>query len=106
LTSFCQRSSNAALEIRFIDLGGSVLHMDQNKSREMPPGLALRVAASILIFFGGLIIAIIFVAFFAPSFNTFQKIAVILVVILAIIAIMGAMWTSWGMRYGMRREKS
>jgi hypothetical protein len=88
------------------DLEGSVLYMDQDESREMPPGLASRVAASILIFFGGLIIAIIYVAFFAPSFNTFQRIAVILVVILAIIAIMGAMWTSWGMRCGMKREKS
>jgi hypothetical protein len=80
--------------------------MDQDESCETPPGLALRVVVSILIFFGGLIISIIYVAFFAPSFSTFQKIAVILVVILAIIAIMGAMWTSWGMRYGMRREKS
>jgi hypothetical protein len=43
------------------------------ESRETPPGLALRVAVSILVFFGGLIIAIIYAAFFAPSFSTFKK---------------------------------
>ncbi len=79
--------------------------MDQNEIQKTPSGLALRVTASIIILFGGLIIAIIYTAFFASSFSTFQKIAVILVVILAIIAILGAMWTSWGMRYGMKRKK-
>ncbi|HSD57253.1 MAG TPA: hypothetical protein VLB04_03645 [Methanotrichaceae archaeon] len=78
--------------------------MNQNESQETPPGLALRVAVSIVVLFGGLIAAIIFVAFFAPSFSTFQKIAVILVVILAMIAILGSMWTSWGMKQGMKRK--
>ncbi len=80
--------------------------MNQNESQETPPGLALRVALSIIVLFGGLIAAIIFVAFFASSFSTFQKIAVILVVILAIMAILGSMWTSWGMRQGMKRNMS
>jgi len=78
--------------------------MNQNESQETPPGLALRVAISIVVLFGGLIAAIIYTAFFASSFSTFQKIAVILVVVLAIIAILGSMWTHWGMRYGMRRK--
>jgi protein-S-isoprenylcysteine O-methyltransferase Ste14 len=78
--------------------------MNQNENQETPPGLALRVAVSIVVLFGGLIAAIIFAAFFAPSFSTFQKIAVILVVVLAIIAILGAMWTSWGMSQGAKRE--
>jgi len=64
-------------------------------------GLASRVAISILVLFGGLIAAIIYVAFFAPSFSTFQIIAVIVVVVLAIIAILGMMWVQWGIKQGM-----
>jgi len=80
--------------------------MNQNENQEMPPGLALRIAVSIVVLFGGLIAAIIFVAFFAPSFSTFQKIAVILVVVLAMMAILGSMWVFWGMGQGMKRETS
>jgi len=75
--------------------------MNQNESKEPPPGLALRVALSIVVLFGGMIFAIIYVAFFAVSLSTFQKIAVIVVVILAMIAILGLMWASWGIKRGM-----
>jgi protein-S-isoprenylcysteine O-methyltransferase Ste14 len=70
--------------------------MDQIESREAQQGLASRVAISILVLFGGLIVAIIYVAFFAPSFSTFQSIAVIVVVLLAIVAILGMMWATLG----------
>ena len=72
----------------------------------MPPDFTLRVAVSIVLLFGGLILSIIYVAFYAVSFSAFQKIAVVLVVILAIVAILGLMWTSWGMRQGMKGNKS
>ncbi|MCZ7400452.1 MAG: hypothetical protein O8C62_12415 [Candidatus Methanoperedens sp.] len=78
--------------------------MNQNESRETPPGLALRVALSIVVLFGGLIFAIIYVAFFTASLSTFQKIAVILVVILAMIAILSLMWASWGLKHGMKEK--
>jgi len=78
--------------------------MSQNDSQETPPGLAPRVAASIVVLFGGLIFAIVYVAFFAASFSLFQKIAVVLVVFLAVIAILGLMWASWGMKYGMKEK--
>ncbi len=74
--------------------------MNQNENQETPPGLAPRVAVSIIVFFGLLIFAIIYVAFLAPMFSTFQKIAVIVVAILVAIAILGAMWASWGIKYG------
>jgi protein-S-isoprenylcysteine O-methyltransferase Ste14 len=70
--------------------------MDQNESCEAQQGIASRVAISILVLFGGLIVAIIYVAFFAPSFTTFQSIAVIVVVLLAIVAILGMMWATLG----------
>lgn len=80
--------------------------MDQNEIREMPPGLALMVAVSIIVLFGGLIVSIIYVAFYALNFSTFQKIAVILVVIPAMMAVLGSMWTYWGMRQGSMGNKS
>ncbi|MCZ7384805.1 MAG: hypothetical protein O8C63_08675 [Candidatus Methanoperedens sp.] len=78
--------------------------MNQNESREAPPGLALRVALTIVILFGGLIFAIIYVAFFTASLSTFQKIAVILVVVLAMIGILSLMWASWGIKHGMKEK--
>ncbi len=74
--------------------------MNQIESQETPPGLAPRVVVSIIVFFGLLIFAIIYVAFFASTFSLFQKIAVILVAILVATAILGAMWASWGIKYG------
>ncbi|VVB54700.1 Uncharacterised protein [uncultured archaeon] len=74
--------------------------MNQIESQENPPGLALRVAVSIIVLFGLLIFAIIYVAFFASTISLFQKIAVILVAILVATAILGAMWASWGIKYG------
>lgn len=78
--------------------------MSQNENREVPPGLAPRVAVSIVVLFGGLILAIIYVAFFATSFSLFQKVAVVLVVLLVMIAILGFMWAPWGIRQGMEEE--
>ncbi len=80
-----------------MDVGGEFINQTENQ--ETPPGLAPRVVVSIIVFFGLLIFAIIYVAFFASSFSIFQKIAVILVAILVAIAILGAMWASWGINF-------
>ncbi len=74
--------------------------MNPNENQETPPGLALRVVVSIIVFFGLLIFAIIYVAFFPLSFSLIQKIAIILVAILVATAILGVMWASWGIKYG------
>ena len=80
--------------------------MNENEDQEMPPGMGPRVAVSIIVFFGLLIFAIIYVAFFASSFSLFQQIAVILVALLVAIAILGVMWSSWGIKYGKKcKEK-
>ena len=73
---------------------------NQEEKREMPPGLALRVAVSIIVFFGWLIFTIIHFAFFAQSFSLYQNIAVILVALLIGIAILAVMWASWGIKFG------
>jgi hypothetical protein len=74
--------------------------MIENENQEVPPGLAPRVAISIIVLFGLLILAIIYVAFFAISYSLFQKIAVVLVALLIATAILGVMWASWGIKYG------
>ena len=75
-----------------------------NQEEEVPPGLALRVVVSIIVFFGLLIFAIIYVAFFASSFSLFQQIAVILVAILVATAILGVMWVLWGINLEKKLE--
>lgn len=62
---------------------------------EIPPGFVPRIVASIIVFFGLLILAIIYVSFFALSFSLFQKIAIILVAILAAVTILGIMWVKF-----------
>jgi len=74
--------------------------MNENDYLEIPSGLTSRVVVSIIVFFGLLIFAIIYVAFFASSFNLFQQIAIILIALLVAIAILAVMWTSWGIKYG------
>lgn len=74
--------------------------MNLNENQETPQGLAMRVAVSIIVFFGLLIFAIIYVAFFQSSFSLFQKIAVLLVAILVALTILGVMWAYWGIKYG------
>ncbi|VVB93444.1 Uncharacterised protein [uncultured archaeon] len=76
------------------------MDMNQEENQENPPGLAPRVVVSIIVFFGLLIFAIIYVAFFASSFSLFQQIAIILVALLVATAILGVMWSSWGIKYG------
>ena len=76
--------------------------MNQYENEEAPPGLALRVAVSIIVFFGLLIFSIIYAAFYSMSFSLFQKIAVIVVAILVAIAILGVVWSSWGINSGKK----
>ncbi len=78
------------------------MDINPNENQEAPPGLASRVAASIIVFFGLMIFAIIYAAFFASSFDLFQRIAIIIIAILVAIAILGAMWASWGINYGRK----
>jgi hypothetical protein len=74
--------------------------VNQEDIEGTPPGLALRVVVSIIIFFGLLIFAILYVAFFTTSFSLFQQIAVIVVALLIATAILGAMWSIWGINLG------
>jgi hypothetical protein len=65
-----------------------------------PEGMGWRVALSIVSFFGSMIAVILWLFFFAGSFNVYQNIAVVVVIFLVFLAVMGATWASWGMKQG------
>lgn len=61
-------------------------------------GMGWRVGVSIVTFFGSIIVVILWLFFYAGSFNVYQNIAVVVVILLAFMAVMGATWASLGMR--------
>lgn len=61
-------------------------------------GMEWRVSVSIATFFGLIVAVILWLFFYAGSFNIYQNIAVVTVIVLVFIAIMGATWAPWGMR--------
>jgi hypothetical protein len=63
-----------------------------------PEGMGWRVGVSIVTVFGSLIAGILWLFFYAGSFNAYQNIAVIVVIFLAFVAIMGGTWAPWGIR--------
>lgn len=72
---------------------------------EMPPGLAPRVAVSIVVFFSWLIFLILFLAFYAEGFGVYKNLAIILASILVGIGILAPMWVHWGIKTGRAWEK-
>ncbi|MBI4258827.1 MAG: hypothetical protein HY619_07715 [Thaumarchaeota archaeon] len=65
-----------------------------------PEGMGWRIALSIVSFFGSIIAVILWLFFYAGSFNVYQNIAIIVVIFLVFLAVMGATWASWGMKHG------
>ena len=57
-----------------------------------------RVGVSILSFFGAIIAVILWLFFYAGSYNAYQNLAIIVVIFLAFTAVVAAIWVSWGMR--------
>ncbi len=72
--------------------------IDEAGAGPKPDGMGWRVSVSIVTFFGSLIVAILWLFFYAGSFNVYQNIAVLVVIFLVFIAVMGATWASWGLR--------
>ncbi len=62
-------------------------------------GFRLRVASSIVIFFGWLIFLVIWLFFYASGYSLAQNIAVFLVSTLFMIGSMALIWATWGLRY-------
>lgn len=74
-------------------------------NNKMPEGLGSRIAVSILTFFGSLIGIILWLFFYAGTFNVYQNVAVVVVILLGFIAVMGATWASWGMKQAASRSR-
>lgn len=65
-------------------------------------GFGWRVSLSIIVSLGWLVFLILWLFFYAATFNIYQNIAVFLASILVMVAILGAAWAPWGIRYGAR----
>lgn len=73
---------------------------------EMPPGLASRVAVSIVVGVGWLVFIILYLAFYAENFSVYRNLAIIFASVLVVSAILGPMWAYWGMKtaHGWKRK--
>lgn len=67
-------------------------------AKSMPEGMGWRVGVTILGFFGMIIAVVLWLFFFAASYNVYQNIAVLITIGLSFIATMAAIWASWGLR--------
>ena len=79
-------------------------NFEEREHPRMPEGMGWRVAVTIVALIGGTIAAILWLFFYAGSYNAYQNIAVIVVTILAFIGIAGAVWAPWGMRQASYRR--
>jgi len=65
---------------------------------KMPPGLASRIAVSIVVGVAWLLFLVIFLFFYAGGFNIYQNLAIVIASILVVFAILGPMWVYWGIK--------
>jgi len=63
-----------------------------------PEGMGWRVGVSIFSFFAAIIAVIVWLFFYAGSYNAYQNLAIVVVIFLSFIAVMGAIWASWGLK--------
>jgi len=68
-------------------------------------GMILRIVATILVFTAFLVGSLIYVGFYASSYDLFQKIIVVLVAFILAIATVAIMWVSWAGRRGWMRGR-
>jgi hypothetical protein len=74
------------------------LVMERTENNNMPERMGWRVAATILTLFGSIVGIILWLFFYAGSFNVYQNIAIIVAIIMGFVAVMGAIWASWGLK--------
>ena len=62
-------------------------------------GLAWRVSASAVSFFGWLAFFILWLAFYAGDYNVYENIAIIIMSLLAFLALMVSVWVPFGLQF-------
>ncbi len=68
-------------------------------------GMILRIVATILVFTAFLVGSLIYVGFYASSYDLFQKIIVVLIAFILATATVAVMWVSWAGRRGWIRGR-
>ena len=67
--------------------------------------MILRIVVTILVFTAFLVGSLIYVGFYASSYDLFQKIIVVLVAFILATATVAIMWVSWAGRRGWMRSR-
>jgi len=85
---------------------GEEMTMESSKGRNVfeVPGFTWRLSTTILLGVVWLSFLILWLFFWAGSFDVYQNLAVIFVSIIVVIGLLGAMWASWGIRYAKEHE--
>lgn len=80
--------------------------MDWQKDRNMfsVPGFSWRVGATILLGVGWLSFVILWLFFWAGSYDVYQNIAIVAVSIIVVLGLLATMWAPWGIRYARDYE--
>ncbi len=68
-----------------------------------PRGMVWRIVLTIVTLSAFLIGSLVYVAFYAASYNTFQKIVVVLVALILAVTIVSIAWVTWAGRRGLMR---
>ncbi|MDE1851348.1 MAG: hypothetical protein KGH69_01505 [Candidatus Micrarchaeota archaeon] len=72
----------------------------KNTGQGFMEGMDWRVGLSIIVFFGTVAGAILWLFFYAGSYSIYQNLAAVIVMFLIFVALMGAVWASFGMKQG------
>ena len=80
--------------------------MAEANCKSMPEGLGWPVAVTILSFFGSIIGIVVWLFFYAASYNVYQNIAIVSVVVMAFVAAMRAVWAAWGIGQAQKANLS
>ena len=68
-------------------------------------GMIWRIIGTILVFTAFLVGSLIYVGFYAGSYDLFQKVIVVLIAFILAIATVAIMWVSWAGRRGWIHER-
>ena len=69
--------------------------------RRIPSGMMARIIVTIITLAGFLAGSLIYIGFYAGSYNTFQKVVVFLVAFIIAITVVSIAWVTWAERRGM-----
>jgi high-affinity Fe2+/Pb2+ permease len=84
---------------------GQKITVGMQQVEKTASGMTWRIVATILVFTAFLVGSLIYVGFYASSYDLFQKIIVVLIAFILATATVAIMWLSWAGRKGWIRGR-